>query len=122
MNKIRRFLIGWLFKPEMEQIENTLKKIDETAAKIVELKHEHEESLKLSKNLFENIGVGVDVHQYSPSWAVVCIQGKGTDFVKFCHLSQRDAHSIRQFISQFDRTRTNVDLPMGTRKSQFLSF
>lgn len=64
-------------------------------------------------------GVGVDIHQRSASWAVICIQGKKHDFVKFIDLPDKDIRDIQQFLRHFDRRRMNVDMPNGMPKDIF---
>lgn len=56
-----------------------------------------------------NLDVSVDVHLRSRSWAVLSLQGKKTDFIKFIDLGDRDVCEIQKFLRTFDREQVKID-------------
>ena len=68
------------------------------------------------------IDVSVDVHEYnkySPSWAVISLQGQKTDYIKFIDLGKKDVSEIANFLRQFERAR-NIKVDASPSASQFL--
>ena len=98
MKKIVRKLVRWALKDEIDQLN----------VGILEIKVQ----INRVKQVLGNIDVGVDVHEYdnkySPSWAVISIQGKRTDFIKFIDLGQREIIDIQQFLRHFDRSKVDA--------------
>lgn len=84
--------------------------------------YEAQESLRSTIRILENkiemqrktlkaldISVGVDVHQRTNSWAVICIGGK-QEYVKFIEIENtKDAQVVLKFIKQFERNRMVID-------------
>lgn len=56
-----------------------------------------------------NLDVSVDVHLRGRSWAVLSLQGKKTDFIKFIDLGDRDICEIQKFLRTFDREQVKID-------------
>jgi hypothetical protein len=111
--KWKKQFVRWLLDGQIEKLES-LKKECESLKK---------ESLLLEQRLRNTVGsidVAVDVHMKSPSWAVICIQGKKTDFVKFLDLGERDLNEIAYFLKRFERNDIRADLPHGMPKDIFL--
>lgn len=99
-------LILWCIKDKFDKIDKELNEFS---------KYE-QDRMKL-RNLFNHMDVGVDVAPspstkgvyYSPSWAVISIQGKSHDFVKFIVLEDKDLLSIRQFLEHFNKKNIKID-------------
>ena len=67
----------------------------------------------IHKTLESVVDIGTDVCKSSydsHSWAVVCIEGR-VNMVKFVDLSGRDAHSVMDFLKQFEAGRHCIDSP-----------
>ena len=63
------------------------------------------------------VSVGVDVHQMGRSWAVINIDGKKTNVLKFVDLDRKTAKEITQFLRQFEKTHDiNIDADPFTIK------
>jgi len=59
------------------------------------------------------LDIGVDIHEYSDSWAVVCIAGK-SEYVQFARLDGRNARDVLSFLNQFENAnKIIVDAPYG---------
>jgi hypothetical protein len=72
MKNLIKKVFRWICQAELERLENTIKEQENYSVQL--------------KEMIGNIDVAVDVHQYGRSWAVVCIQGERTDYVKFIDL------------------------------------
>lgn len=95
---IKRFF-RWVFKEELAKLELSISDNGDLRNRL--------------ESVIGNMDVGVDVNQYSPSWAVVSIQGVKTDYIRFINLSQGEATDIQRFLSNFrDDRRVKVDAPM----------
>lgn len=94
-----RKLFRWAFKKELIFLNAEIKRN-------ASIRRELEIKSKKLDTLFNNIDISVDFHHYSPSWAVISIQGKH-DFIKFMDLGQRDIREIQQFLRQFDRSKVD---------------
>ena len=95
-----RKIFSWIFKAELQQLE-TILKATENINDSLELKH------KRIDNLLDNLEISVDYHMFSRSWAVISIQGKRSDYIKFIDLGERDIREIQQFISRYDRSKVD---------------
>lgn len=71
-------------------------------------------SLEKDVSLFKSTcDIGVDVHQRTDSWAVVCIAGK-KEYVNFVRLDSRDARNVMYFLKRFENSNSRVvDAPYG---------
>ena len=85
--------------------------IDKIEKQLVTIEKQFESWRKL-------LQVGVDVHPRTSSWAVVCLKGK-TEYVEIFNLSENGIHDIQQFLRQFDRKNTTIDLPHGSFRAFF---
>ena len=116
MKNILRKLIRWALKDELDDLKSEIAKSKQVTRKC-EL---YEANLK---SMLQNIDVSVDVHEshhrYSPSWAVVSLQGERTDFIKFINLRDQDIREIDVFLRQFDRI-NNVKIDAAPNISAFL--
>lgn len=102
--KLKLKLFNWLFKDQLEELKDNVVK-----SKILQNRWEC---------IFANMDISVDVdmntHFRARSWAVISIQGKSHDFIKFVDLGDRELYEISKFLRQFDRG--NIDAsPSQTR-------
>lgn len=64
-------------------------------------------------NIEEKFQIGVDISMHpGDSWAVICIEGKQQDTVRFMALGSSEIREIEKFLRQFDRNRRMMDTPM----------
>jgi hypothetical protein len=87
-------------------------------AEILLLQHDLKRQQFDLAQLRSMLQVGLDVNFRSPSWAIICIQGR-SDYIKLVTLPDRDIQRIRQFLHQFDRENVAIDLPYGMHKDLF---
>lgn len=115
---IRKFF-KWVFRAELIELKN---REQELKVKI-ELTEQRLRSadivLKRTENLLGGMSVSVDHNKYAPSWAVISIQGKRADYIKFVSLPDNDIKAIGKFVEQFDRKRRTVDSPLPYLKNKF---
>lgn len=101
-----RKLFKWIFKSELQELNNQIKNIEELTVNY----SYYEKSLE---NILANIDISIDVHQYhshSHSWAVISLQGVKSDYLKFVELGDKDIREIQLFLRKFDREyRTKID-------------
>jgi len=110
---IRRFF-KWVFKSELSTLNAQIQKAND-AAKTCDSYTAH------IKNILSNIDVSVDIHEYdhhySPSWAVVSLQGQKTDYIKFIDLGDRELRDVANFLRRFERSRNiKIDAHPNTSK------
>lgn len=60
------------------------------------------------------VDIGVDVHQRTPSWAVICLKGK-QEYVKFYGADDNTIQEILHFLRQFNNCGI-VDAPLPFKK------
>lgn len=108
-------LFKWIFKIELVDLQEHVQKLKDTTAeykiqskKLKAASDEYEKLSKKIKNLLGNIDISVDVHQYSPSWAVVSIQGEKSDYIKFVDLGKAEIREIQKFLEKFDRAKVDA--------------
>lgn len=93
IKKVFKNLIEWAFSDELAEIRKTSEETRASAERI--------------KNILHNMDVSVDVHHYSPSWAVISIQGQKSDYIKFVELPAHSIREIQRFLSAFDRAKVD---------------
>jgi hypothetical protein len=104
----------WLFSEELAELKKQTDLASDAAAKVEQAIRHYLYTEKKIENIFENLDVSVDVHQYSPSWAVISLQGEKTDYVKFVTLKNSDIREIQGFLKKFDRMdRIKIDATPG---------
>lgn len=111
---IKKFF-KWIFKSELNELNAHIQIAKENNSKFQSYK-------KTIDSLLENIDVSVDVHQhdrYSRSWAVISLQGKKSDYVKFVDLGDSDIRHIQQFLRQFERN-SNIKIDAAPDASKWL--
>lgn len=109
-------LFKWIFKSELKQL-NAL--IQQTKDLIIN----YESQEKRIKNILQGIDVSVDVHdycKYSPSWAIISLQGNKTDYIKFINLGDSDIKQIAKFLRVYEKNNINVKIDASPHASQFL--
>lgn len=101
-------LFNFIFKEQLQELQ-AIEKAVNTKAHFVDLKTQ-----KLN-SILEGIDISVDTEnshpRYCRSWAVISIQGKREDFIKFIDLSSRDINEIRHFLRRFDRKKIDANVP-----------
>lgn len=111
-----RNLLKWVFKSELEELNKKIEQAN-NAAKTCDSYSTH------IKNILSNIDISVDVHEYdhkySPSWAVISLQGQKTDYIKFMNLGDRDINEIAKILRQFERS-GNIKIDAAPNTSRFL--
>jgi Zn-dependent M16 (insulinase) family peptidase len=97
MKKFIKKFFRWIFSEELDALNNKLESTNRL--------YEH------LKQVLGKIDVSVDVnvseHRYAESWAVISIQGKKADFIKFVNLGSRDIFEIQRFLEHFDRVKAD---------------
>jgi len=129
--KIRKKIINWLFKKEKEILNKEIENIRLFNYKIKQklkdyslLAEKQKDAYRTAINYIEELkeisdklsavlevtDVSVDVHatKYSPSWAVISIQGEKTDFIKFVDLGYAELKEIQHFLRKFDRAKIDA--------------
>lgn len=109
-----RKLLKWVFKKELSELEMELSRARNVVGEV------EKQQKKLNKVL-SYIDVSVDVHEYnySPSWAVISLQGQKTDYIKFVDLGQSDINEISKFLRGFERSK-NIKIDASPIASKFL--
>ena len=106
--ELLKVFFRWIFKDEIHKLS------------ILE-KNYHLNINRLT-SLLNNIDVSIDVHenihQYSPSWAVISIQGEKADYIKFINLGNMELREIQKFLRQFEKSKVDAT-PSAT---MFLKF
>ena len=115
-----RKLFRWIFQAEIAQLEKlqieTLS-MNETLKFQVHQIMEHNNQVK---QLLGKCDVSVDVHmRHVPSWAVISIQGKKADYIKFIDLGHRDVVDIAHFLRRYERL-SNIKIDAAPQVSDFL--
>lgn len=95
MKTIIEKIFTWIFKSQLTKLEAQIRLSEKQTTSV--------------NNMLGNIDVSVDVHQRSPSWAVISIQGKKTDYIKFIDLGEREIRDIQMFLRNFDRTKVDAN-------------
>lgn len=98
----------------MKILRKLLKKLFEAcyAEELAQMRKLHTEMSQNCRdihNILGNLDVSADIHMKSGSWAVVSIQGKKTDYIKFIDLHGKDVLEIQRYLSLFDRERVKID-------------
>lgn len=116
MKKLIKQLFEWIFQEEIQKLNSQIQKANESA-KTCDSYTAH------IQNILNNVGVSVDVHEYdhrySPSWAVISLQGQKTDYIKFIDLGDRELRDIANFLRQFERCR-NITIDAHPQTSKLL--
>lgn len=101
MKKLIKKFFKWVFKEEIDELIRNKNGWQFALNRCIEKE-------KKLDNILGNIEVSVDVHQYSPSWAVISIQGEKSDYIKFIDLGNSEIKEISQFLRKFDREKIDA--------------
>lgn len=96
---IKKFFL-WLFSEEFNKMQSALIQCEK------ERKLLKEQADRVT-NLLSNLDISVDLHHYSPSWAVISLQGQKADYIKFIQLDDRTIYDIQKVLSQFERSKVD---------------
>lgn len=107
-SKFLKSLVRWAFSEELSQLETITKSLRSREIQLDSALTRTEKLEAKLKNIFLNLDVSVDVHHYSKSWAVISLQGKSCDYIKFVDLDHKDIMEIAGFISRFDREKVDA--------------
>lgn len=135
---LKEKLKNWLFKEELNEIENINDRLQVTEKELLVIAETCDECLRrvtqAHKTLCEEIDahhkshalledcrkfmngicdIGTDVGFKSDdhSWAVICVHGK-MDYVKFVDMNHRDVMEIASFLKQFEYSNRATDSPL----------
>ena len=106
MKRLLTKIFSWIFSERIKALDKSL----EIAAANNRVMGDKIEFLQ---QLVGNMHVGIDVHEndYSPNWAVICIQGEKANFIKFMRMRDNDLREIQHILRSFER--------FGARDYQF---
>lgn len=123
-NKVKQLMrkfFFWIFKNQLEELELQIKVCKNTQSNL-NLRLDRIKQIE-SKfiNVLKNIDISVDVHeyQYSPSWAVISLQGQKSDYIKFVDLGSSGIREISEFLRKYERS-YNIKVDASPNASQFL--
>ena len=109
----------WLLNEQILKLEITQKQYDYLLKKHQKLDIEQSKFVDNLKNTVGNIDVAVDIHMKSSSWAIICIQGKKSDFIKFVDFGQREIIEISNYLRRFEKQNVRLDVPYFIPKDVF---
>ena len=115
-----RKLLKWLFKSELDELEELQCKIAYQINQSKEATKTLQSYKKQLDTIFKSFDISVDVHQYSRSWAVISLQGSKTDFIKFIDLGDAELRDIKNFLQQYEKNWDNVKIDASPINTQFL--
>ena len=122
-------LFRWVFKSELDTLqverESIKKYVDLMESRYTSIYNRYNELQSRYDHLSKILGgvdLSVDVHEdsYSPSWAVISIQGQKMDYIKFIDLGKDDIYAIQSYLRQFERVSSNVKVDATPRVAQYL--
>lgn len=96
MRKIIKRFLAWCFREELSRYNKVIAQCEKERVLL-------QEQIRRTENVLSNFDVSVDVHHHAPSWAVISLQGKKSDYLKFIDLGDSDFLEISRFLSHFDR-------------------
>jgi len=109
LEKIRLRLYNWLIG---DVILSILKENEKMNQLIKQQGIGYNQVMKDLNLVKSNCNIGVDVHERSDSWAVVCVNGN-KDYVNFVRLSSEDAREVRCFLKRFEKSNVTVNVPFN---------
>ena len=130
MKKLIKKLFNWIFKEDLETLKTLINvyKTDlgvlkEEVSRARLFTTETKKRLDVFDKVLSGIDVSVDVHEYdnkySPSWAVVSLQGQKTDYIKFMELGDADIRQISKILRDYER-HSNIKVDASPMASKFL--
>ena len=117
MTNIKALIKNWLFKEEIEKLNNIFQKQQKLEDAIVEARENYNRaynSLTDTKEILAGcLDVGVDHNvRYGDSWAVICIKGK-PETVRFIVLESQTAREMHEFLKRFEQSNVIFDSPFS---------
>ena len=117
MTNIKALIKNWLFKEEIEKLNNIFQKQQKLENAIVEARENYNRaynSLTDTKEVLARcLDVGVDYNaRYGDSWAVISIKGK-PDTVRFIVLESQTAREMHEFLKRFEQSNVIFDSPFS---------
>ena len=109
IKKYLKKLFNWIFEEELSKLKKEIEDAYQKSLIAEDMLKKANKKAKDINSLLGNLDVSVDVHQYSSSWAVVSLQGKKTDYIKFINLGESQMREIAQFLSHFDRSKIDAN-------------
>lgn len=114
IKKYLKKLFNWIFEEELSELKKERESAHQQSLIAKDVLEKARQKAKDINHLLGNLDVSVDVHKYSSSWAVVSLQGKKTDYIKFINLGESQMREIAQFLSHFDRSKIDAN-PLETK-------
>lgn len=122
MKKLKSKLFEWLFRDELKQIIGTKESVMNTLQEVLNVsgsvkrtlrdviiyEKRSKETLSRLEDISGSTEVCVDVHKRSNSWAVICLQGEKSNFIKFVDLGEKDIREISHFLRNFERNKIDA--------------
>lgn len=121
-NKLKLKISNWL---ELDRINKNTERIRQCEVNHYDYKYKTIHKLyekdnqidAINKTLQSVISIGTDIvpNEYTRdrSWAVVCIEGRCGNIVKFVDLQGQDHRYMLGFLKQFECSRRVIDAPPG---------
>lgn len=113
--KILNLIFNWIFKAQIKELNDKVDLVEKMTLKAKGFEvnaHIHSQNAAKTgrklEEILEGMDCSVDVNHYSPSWAVISIQGK-QNFIKFVDLGRSDIEQISRFLSRFDRQKVDAN-------------
>lgn len=114
VKKYLKKLFNWIFEEELSKLKKETEDAYQKSLIAEDMLKKANKKAKDINSLLGNLDVSVDVHRYSSSWAVISLQGKTTDYLKFVNLGESQIREIAQFLSNFDRSKIDAN-PLETK-------
>jgi hypothetical protein len=103
---MKKFFVKIINNIVRRALKNEIDTLNRKEKELDVLIKESRQKINHLKNLLEGIDVSVDVHEYekySPSWAVISLQGQKSDYIKFVNLKDSDIRDISYFLRRYER-------------------
>jgi len=114
--------LKWVFKKELDDINAELAKAHAELNRAKYICEKLDQQRKVFNDVLSNIDVSVDVHEYhkyARSWAVISLQGRRCDYIKFVDLGNSDIEEIARFLRMYER-HANIKVDASPHASSFL--
>lgn len=115
-------LVRWALQGEIQKLNLQLKQAAQTNDTLNQTNDTLSRYIRELHKTLEGIDISIEVNEErypSRSWAVISLQGKKTDFVKFVDLGDREVSEIAHFVEKYDR-RYNVKVDASMFIGEFL--
>jgi hypothetical protein len=119
---MKKFFVKIINNIVRRALKNEIDTLNRKEKELDVLIKESRQKINHLKNLLEGIDVSVDVHEYekySPSWAVISLQGQKSDYIKFVNLKDSDIRDISYFLRRYERNH-DIKIDAAPHTSKFL--